>query len=210
MSLKHLLAVSALAFALPQLAIAAEAPVPAGVYKVDPNHASIGWSIKHLGLSNYHARFAKFDAEVSVDQANPAASKLSFKLDPASVRTDYSGDYQATHKGSPFKTWEEAIAKGFLGADKTPQITFTSSAFKLDGENQGVVTGELTMNGVTKPVSFTVALTGAGEHPFAKKAAFGIAAAGVVKRSDFGVAQQLNAALGDEVAIEFNGEFLKQ
>ena len=185
------------------------APVPSGAYDLDPNHASLTWSVKHLGLSNYTAGFATFSAQAVVDQANPGISSLSLKLDPKSVRTTYSGNYKATHKDSPFATWEEAIHKGFLGSDKTPEITFNSTGFSLTGADTGTLNGTLTMNGVTKPVSFNVTMTGQGDHPFAGVPAFGVHAEGVIKRSDFEIAQGLNAALSDEVVISFDGEFLQ-
>jgi len=221
---KHILVISAAALAAacnqpaatePAAAPAVEpvpttAPVPSGVYNLDPNHASLSWSVKHLGLSNYTAGFDTFGAQITVDQANPGASTLSLTIDPASVRTTYSGDFKATHKDSPFATWEEQIGKGFLGADKTPEVTFVSNGFSLTGAETGTLTGDLTLNGVTKPVTLDVSLTGQGEHFFAKVPAFGIRAEGVIKRSDFGVAEALNAALSDEVAIRFDGEFIQQ
>lgn len=186
------------------------APVASGTYNLDPNHASLLWTIKHLGLSNYKAGFAKFSAEAVIDQANPSASKVSLKLDPSSVRTTYSGNYKATHKESKFATWEEEIYKGFLGADKSPEVTFTSTSFSLTAADKGTLTGDLTLNGVTKPVTFDLTLTGSGDHPFAGVPAFGMHAQGALKRSDFGIAPGLDAALSDEVSLEFDGEFLQQ
>ena len=184
--------------------------IPSGEYTVDPNHASLRFDIMHLGLAEYNARLTKFDAKLNVDAANPTASTLSFAADAASVRTDYSGNFQATHKGSPYKTWDEALAKQFLGLEKQPKITFTSTSFTQDGGNKGTLVGDLSIGGVSKPVTFEVELSGqVAEHPFTKAPAVGFEAEGKIKRSDYGIATDgfLNGALGDEVEIEFNGEF---
>lgn len=187
--------------------------VPSGEYAIDPTHASLRFDILHLGLAEYNARLTKFDAKLKLDAANPSASSLSFTADAASVRTDYPGNFQATHKGSPFKTWDEAVAKQFLGAEKQPQITFTSTSFTQDGGNKGTLTGDLTIGGVTKPATFEIELSGQlAEHPFTKAPALGFEAEGTIKRSDYGIATEggLNGALGDEIEIEFNGEFMGQ
>lgn len=185
--------------------------VPSGDYAMDPTHASLRFEILHLGLAEYNARLTKFDAKLKVDGANPSASSLSFTADAASVRTDYAGNFQATHKGSPYKTWDEALAKQFLGLEKQPQITFTSTSFTQDGGNKGTLKGDLSIGGVSKPATFTVELSGqAAEHPFTKAPALGFEAEGTIKRSDYGIATEgfLNGALGDEIEIEFNGEFM--
>lgn len=192
----------------PAAAIPTTAPVAGGVYVVDPQHASLRWTIKHLGLSNYVASFEDFKAEVTVDKENPAASSVKFSVVPASIHTDFSGDFKATHKDSPFATWNDQIIKGFLGADKSPEFTFTSTAFALTGEKEGTVTGDLTLNGVTKPVTLNVELLGSSDaHPFTQTPAIGLHVHGVVKRSDFDVAAPLNNFLSDEVEIAFDGEF---
>lgn len=188
------------------------APVAGGVYVVDPNHASLRWTIKHLGLSNYVASFEDFKAEVTVDKENPGASSVKFSVVPGSIHTDFSGDFKATHKDSPFGTWNDQITKGFLGADKSPEFTFASTAFALTGETTGTVTGDLSLNGVTKPVTLTVELVGSGDaHPFTQTPAMGLHAHGVIKRSDFGVATEgpLNNFIGDDVEIAFDGEFIQ-
>lgn len=184
--------------------------VPSGEYSIDPSHASLDFEIMHLGLAEYNARLSKFDGKLTLDAANPAASTLSFTADAASVRTDYAGNYQATHKGSPYKTWDEALAKQFLGAEKQPKMTFTSTSFTLDGGNKGTLKGDLAIGGITKPVTFEVELSGqVAAHPFTQAPALGFEAEGVILRSDYGIATEggINGFLGNEVEIEFNGEF---
>jgi polyisoprenoid-binding protein YceI len=108
----------------------------------------------------------------------------------------------------PYKSFEEAIAKGFLGADKQPRITFTSTSFEPTGGTQGKLSGDLAIGGVTKPATFDVTITGSTpSHPFTKAPAIGVSAEGVIKRSDYGIAEQMGAILSDEVTISFDGEF---
>lgn len=184
--------------------------VPSGDYKMEQNHRSLRWSIVHMGLSNFNARFDKFDSDLKLDAANPSASSIKFTVDLNSLSTSYNDKFLVTHKGSPFKSYEEEIYKGFLGADKQPQATFTSTSFKLDGADKGTVTGDLSLNGVTKPVTFAVTLVGQNEkHPFSGGPAIGLSATGAIKRSEFNVAQEgfLKDSLSDDVTVTFDGEF---
>jgi len=181
--------------------------VPAGVYKLDRNHALLQWSVSHIGLSNYTARFTRYDATVTLDPQNLEASKIELTIDPASVRTDYSGDYVGTHKGTPFKSWDEALGYSdmFLNAGKFPAITFTSTKIERAGPNLAKVTGDLTFLGVTKPVTMDVSVVGqSANHPLLGIPAIGFRAEGRLKRSDFGMEK---GPIGDEVTVVFDGEF---
>lgn len=184
-----------------------ELEVPAGVYRLDRNHALLQWSVSHLGLSNYTARFTRYDATVALDPKNIEASRIELKIDPASVRTDFSGDYQAGHPGSPYETWDEAIGHGdlFLNGEKYPAITFTSTKVKRAGPNLARVTGDLTFLGVTKPVTMDVSVVGqSANHPLLGMPAIGFRAEGRFNRSDFGMEK---GPIGDEVSVVFDGEF---
>lgn len=193
---------------------ASTAPValkaPAGVYVMDPTHASLQWSIGHNTISNYTARFNKFDAKVTLDPANLANSSVEVSIDPTSVDANYTGDYTGTHAGSGFKSWSEDIAKNknFLNAVAFPQITFKSTQVELTGPRTAKVTGDLTFLGVTKPVTLDATFNGEIEkHPFMQVPTLGFAAEGKFKRSDFGMPV---GPVGDETTIRFDGEFLQQ
>lgn len=228
MKVKMLLGAAALAFAAvacsPQAAKAPEAPaapapaapvkveVPAGDYGLDPTHGSITWKVNHMGLSNYTARFAKWDATITFDPANLSASKVVATIDPTSVKTDYPGDYKKTHAQTGFKSWDEDLAKSdkFFNAGKFPTITFTSTSVETTGEKTGKVTGDLTFLGVTKPVTLDVTFNGSkNPHPFVPAAAIGFSATGTIKRSDFGVAFP-PGPVGDDVQIIIEGEFIQK
>lgn len=200
--------------AAPAADAAATAPVelkaPAGVYVMDPTHASLQWSLPHNTISNYTARFNTFDARITLDPANLANSAVEVSIDPASVDANYPGDYVGTHAATGFKSWSEDIAKNknFLNAGAFPQITFKSTKVELTGPRTAKVTGDLTFLGVTKPVTLDATFGGEIEkHPFMQVPTLGFAAEGKFKRTDFGMAL---GPVGDEVTIRFDGEFLQQ
>jgi len=215
------LALTAIACSPPaqQEAPAAPAPVapisvdvPAGDYGLDLTHGSLTWKVNHMGLSNYTARFAKWDATITFDPANLSASKVVATIDPTSVKTDYPGDYKKSHAQTGFKSWDEDLAKSdkFFNAGKFPTITFTSTSVETTGEKTGKVTGDLTFLGVTKPVTLDVTFNGSkNPHPFVPAAAIGFSATGAIKRSDFGVAFP-PGAVGDDVQIVIEGEFIQK
>ncbi|MEO1206076.1 MAG: YceI family protein [Pseudomonadota bacterium] len=178
--------------------------VPAGTYAIDPTHASVTWKVGHLGLSNYTARFVKFDAKLDFDPAAMDKSKLTVTIDPKSIRTDY-----------PFadtKDFDKKLAEDaeYFNANAHPEITFTSTAVEMTGEKTAKVTGDMTMLGVTKPVTLDVTLNGAmKEQPFAKKPALGFSASTVIKRSEFGFTK-LVPVVSDDVTLLIEAEFLGQ
>jgi len=181
-----------------------------GVYVMDPTHASLQWSLPHNSISNYTARFNKFDAKITLDTANLANSTVEATIDPASVDTNYPGDYLGTHAATGFKSFSEDIAKNkaFLNATAFPQITFKSTKVELTGARTAKVTGDLTFLGVTKPVTLDATFNGDLEqHPFVPAPAIGFAAEGKIKRTDFGMPL---GPVGDEVTIRFDAEFIKE
>ncbi|HST93055.1 MAG TPA: YceI family protein [Brevundimonas sp.] len=184
---------------------------PAGVYAVDPAHASLQWSVGHnRGISNYVARFNTFDGAITLDPANLANSRVEFTIDPASVDAHYPGDYRQTHARSRFSSWSEDMAMNeqFLNAGAFPQIRFTSTAVRLTGPRTADVIGNLIFLGQTRPVTLRATFNGELErHPFANAPAIGFAAEGRFKRSDFGMAL---GPVSDEVTVRFDGEFIRQ
>jgi polyisoprenoid-binding protein YceI len=189
----------------------ADIKAPKGTYKNDPYHSSLTFKIDHMGLSHYTARFIRFDATLDFDPAKLASSSVTFNIDPTSVRTDFSGDFKAGHKDSPYKSFDEEITRGdkFLNADKFGTITFKSNKVVQAGQTLKV-TGELTFLGVTKPVTLLGSVVGSMEkHPFTGKGVVGFSATGTVKRSDWGMIGT-QAFLGDDVTIIFEGEFDQQ
>jgi polyisoprenoid-binding protein YceI len=195
----------------PPAPVAAAVKSAAGLYVLDPTHAALTWKVSHLGLSQYTARFTKFDVVLNFDPANPTATKVAVKIDPTSVETDYPNDaaFPKTHPKSKFKTWDQELGKGegFLNGVKFPEITYTSTSAVLTGDRTADVAGDLTFLGVTKPVPLKVTFNGElNPHPFAKVDAIGFTATATLKRSDFGFTA-MAPNIGDEVTVEFSGEF---
>lgn len=204
--------VAVLSLVLSSAALASnEVKAPAGEYKLDPYHSTLTAKVMHLGLAPYAVRFSRVEATLKFDPAKLANSSVTVSIDPASVETGFTGDYVATHKGTPYKTFDEALARDgkYFNAGKFPVITFKSTSVK-PGPKGLKVTGDLTFLGQTHPVTLDTTLAGSMEkHPFTQKGAVGFSATGTFTRSAWGMTgtQQF---LGDEVTLTFDGEFHQQ
>jgi polyisoprenoid-binding protein YceI len=170
------------------------AKMPAGHYVNDPRHTFLTMSVHHMGLSHPIMRMNKVDAAYDFDPAHPDASKVTATIDATSfdfgipaVSTQFAGE--------------------FLDAPNHPSITFTSTSIKKTGPNKGVMTGDLTLRGVTKPVTLDVTYDG---YLPAMGGRTGFSATGVVKRSDFGPNTMPPAILSDDVQIRLELEFTKK
>ncbi|TXM66865.1 polyisoprenoid-binding protein [Methylobacterium sp. WL103] len=195
--------VSGLALALfagtPALAQATRDPaqIQAGTYAVDPGHTQVGWRVSHMGFSNYAGGFSDVSGSLTLDPKNPAASKLSIKVPVASVTTTSA------------KLTGELKGDQWLDAGKYPDMTFVSTKVAPAGKDHAKVTGDLTLHGVTKPVTLDVTLVGAGANPLSKKYTVGFEATGTLKRSEFGVKTYV-PLIGDELHLTIAGAFERQ
>jgi polyisoprenoid-binding protein YceI len=189
---------------------ASAAPVPAGAYTVDKAHASLLFRVNHLSFSHWTARFTKFDAQLQFDPADPSKSSVKVTVDPKSIASDNAPDgFMATLAGPEW-----------LDAGKYPQMTYRSTKVERAGANGMRISGELTLHGVTKPVTLVATYNGGyAGHPYDPHARIGFSAKGTLKRSDFGVAYGIPApgttmGVFDDVEIiveaEFSGPPLKQ
>ncbi|MDB5457945.1 MAG: hypothetical protein JWP92_3530 [Caulobacter sp.] len=168
------------------------AAMPAGSYALDKTHASITGRVLHQGYSFYTFRFNKFDADFTYDPAAPEKSALKVSIDLASFSTGYDKA-------------DTAFPVEFLGADKNPTATFVSTAIVRNGD-KGKITGALTLNGVTKPVTLDVTFHGFGASGGGTRAGF--SASTVIKRSEFNSSKNL-PVIGDDVALAIEVEFKK-
>lgn len=175
--------------------------MPSGEYKVDLSHASIVWKVSHLGLSDYVARFADFDASIDFDPNDVRNSKIKASINPMSIQTAYPNADE--------KDFDKVLAtdKGWFNAGKYASIDFESSAIKMTGEKTAVMQGDLSFLGVTKPVELNVIFNGAmAVQPFSRKPTMGFSASTVIKRSDWGMSKYV-PSIGDEVTVMIEGEF---
>ena len=186
-----------------QAAAAFDVEVPSGSYVNDPNHTRLLMRINHLGLSDYTARFngVKIALELNAEDINK--SRVTATIDPRSVDTGYVGD-------TDFNGEISDDAK-ILNASKFPEIRFVSSSVEAKSDSRLLVSGELTLLGVTRPVTLDAKFMGSTrEHPFVKVPALGFSATASLDRTDFGQTFLSGVALGDEVTIEIQTEFIKQ
>ena len=184
-----------------------------GTYSLEKSHAFLWFEVSHNGISTYRVNFTDFHAALNFDPLKPVAThnNIVVTINPASVVTNYPGDYKAGHAKSPYTSWDEDLAHNpkLLNAGKFPKITFTSTALKRTGDYTGKLTGDLAFLGVTKPVTMDITYNGTGNKPwFGERDLIGFNASTMIKRSEFGMDQMLQF-LGDDVKISFTGEFLQ-
>ncbi|MCJ2069151.1 YceI family protein [Methylobacterium sp. J-030] len=173
------------------------AQIQAGTYAVDPAHTQVGWRVSHMGFSNYAGGFSDVSGTLALQPTNPAAAKLAVKIPVASVATTSA------------KLTDELKGDQWLDAAKFPDMTFVSTKVVPAGKDHAKVTGDLTLHGVTKPVTLDVALVGAGVNPLSKKVTVGFEATGTLKRSEFGVKTYV-PLIGDDLHLTIAGAFEKQ
>ena len=174
------------------------APVHAApeAYVLDPSHSQILFSYNHLGFSTSYGLFSGFDGKISFDADAPAASSVEVSFPVKTMLTGWQARFD--HFMSP----------DFFGANADSNVTFTSTAIEVTGDKTARITGDLTLNGVTKPVVLDAALTQAMEHPMEKKPWLGFTGATVIKRSDFNLGM-FAPYVSDEVTVQISIEASK-
>jgi polyisoprenoid-binding protein YceI len=175
--------------------------LPAGQWELEKPHGSVLFRIKHLGLSWYTARFADFDATLDFDPKSPAASHVKAIINPLSVHAQHPTD----------RDWDRRIGEDLLEGKAYPQIVFDSTRVETTGEFTGKVTGNLTMMGVTEPVTLDVTYNGGMDSAalYAGRPAVGFSARGLLDRTDFGLTRY-SSIIGSEVEIVIEVEFTKR
>jgi polyisoprenoid-binding protein YceI len=125
-------------------------------YKIDieGSHAFIQFRVKHLGYSWLYGRFNKFDGSFNIDKDNLSKSSIELTIDPASVDSNHA-ERDKHLKG-----------EDFLYVSEYPQASFKSTSVKIMPENSAIITGDLTLRGVTKSVDIKVNLVGEGKDPW--------------------------------------------
>lgn len=173
------------------LATAAQAETV--TYVLDPSHSQIVFSYNHLGFSTTTGMFSGFEGSIELDEEDPAASSVTVSFPAESLIT-----------GWPARE-EHFLSEDFFGAEANPLVTFTSTSIEVTGEKTGKITGDLTMNGITKSVVLDATLNQMGDHPMENRPWAGFDATTTLLRSDFDMGQ-FAPFVGDEVAIEISIE----
>ena len=168
------------------LTLAAAATTQAADYVIDTKgaHAFIQFHIKHLGYSWLVGRFNTFDGEFSYDENNPQTARVTVNIDPASVDSNHA------------ERDKHLRDEDFLDVDKFPKAGFVSTGYRETGDGKGELQGELTLHGVTRPITIDVTHIGAGKDPwggyrrgFEGRTSFALA--------DFGIKKNLGPASKD-------------
>lgn len=177
--------------------------MPEGNYAVDLTHASVVWKVSHLGLSDYVARFADFDANIDFNPNDIAQSKVTATINPMSIQTAYPNPEKEDFNNVL------ATDKGWFNAGEFSSIKFNSTSIKMTGETTAIMTGDLTFLGVVKPVELDVTFNGAMlRQPFSGKPTMGFSASTLIKRSEWGMNKYV-PSIGDDVEVMIEGEFVK-
>ena len=149
-------------------------------HTIDASHSQIEFSVKHMMVSTVKGRFEKYSGEIEIDEANPANSKVDVTIETASINTGNEG--RDAHLRSA----------DFFDAEQYPTITFVSKKVEQLTEDTGIVTGDLTMHGVTRELPLTITREGATTNMQGKNLQ-AFSASLVISRKDFGL--EWNVAL---------------
>jgi len=168
------------------------------VWKNDDPHSQLGFTVTHLGVSDVSGTFNDFD--VTVTSSEPDFSDAVFELTANVASLDTRVEARDNHLKSA----------DFFDAEKFPTITFKSIFLEKVDNNKYKLTGNLTMHGVTKPVTMALQYNGTVENAMNKKQTAGFQLTGTLKRSDFGIGVNFpEPMISDEVRIKADGEFIR-
>lgn len=172
-----------------------------GNWQLDPYHTQIEFSAKHLGMMNVRGQFEDFSTVADIDPANPEAASVEVTIQTVSVKTNNPARDNDLRSGN------------FLEVEKYPQITFKSTSVQATGENQFKLNGELTIKGVTNPVTLHVTKYGEFNDPaMGHRIAYG--ATTEINRKDYGLTFNMlldgRWVVSEEIGISIEGELVEQ
>lgn len=172
--------------------------LPAGMYRIDPRHASVLFRIRHMQLAWFTARFDTVEGALELDPADPARSRLSAAVEASSVNTNV-----LNAQGE--RAFDRQISRALGGQP----ITFVSTAIERTGRNSARVVGDLTMNGQTHPVTLEASFAGAAVDPLrGAQTVLGFSAHGVINRTQWGVSDWSSFA-GEDVQLVIEVELVR-
>lgn len=171
--------------------------VQAGSYAVEPYHTQIGFTLLHMGFTDFSGFFSQASGTLTLDPAHIDATKLDVTLPIASVQTTVS------------KLDGELKGADWFDADKFPTAHFVSTRIVRIGASMASITGDLMLHGVTRPITFKARLIGSGVNPLDKKETVGFEGNAVISRSAFGVSRYV-PLVGDSVTLHIAAAFERQ
>jgi polyisoprenoid-binding protein YceI len=178
------------------------ARVTAGNYKTDPGHTLIGWRVNHFGFNDYFGIFGDVTGTMTLDPKNPNAASVDITIPISKVTTASAG-----LTGHLLRAGKDGGKPDFFGPAPA-DAKFVSTKVEAKGMT-AKITGNLTLNGVTKPVILDAKFSGAGANPYSKKETVGFHATTSIKRSEFGVMYGI-PVVSDAVALDITVAFEKQ
>lgn len=170
--------------------------ISAGRYELDETHAYLSFSYSHMGLSNPQLHFQDFDAELTLDGNNMDSSEVSITVDAASIDSGVT------------ELDDELRSGDFFDVENHPDIVFSSTAYQETSENTGILTGDLNVMGISKPVTLDVTINSAAMNRMVRKEMIGFSATGAIKRSDYGLTAY-DQFVGDELQLQVQVEFVR-
>jgi polyisoprenoid-binding protein YceI len=173
-----------------------------GNWQLDPYHTQVEFSAKHFGMMTVRGHFTEVTATADIDPERPETSSVEVTIQAASIRTN--NDTRDNDVRSP----------NFLDTDKFPVITFKSGGVQPAGPDQYTLTGDLTIKGITRPVSLAVTKYGELNDPGMMGHRISYGAVGQLNRTDFGVGTEMvldgKLAISNEIQISIEGELVEQ
>ncbi len=168
-------------------------------WTMDKNHAVLGFVVTHMMISDVEGRFTSFDIKLSSpDTNNFTNAVINVTADVTSINTDNT------------KRDDHLRGPDFFDVAQYPVLTFKSISLIPTSDKKYKLSGDLTMQGITKPVQLNVIMKGPLENPYTKKTTVGFKVSGTLKRSDFNIGSSFTSAMvSDEVRIDASAEFTR-
>lgn len=178
------------------LALGTTAQAAAEKYTLDSSHSQIVFSYNHLGFSTGYGMFSGFAGEIMFDEADPAASSVTVSFPVKTMLTGWQ------------ERFDHFMSPDFFGATDDEMVSFTSTSIEVTGEKTAKITGDLTLNGVTKVVVLDAVLNQIGNHPMANTPWAGFDATTTLMRSDYGLGM-FAPFISEEVTVQISVEAMK-
>jgi polyisoprenoid-binding protein YceI len=170
--------------------------VTAGTYATDPSHTLVGWRVDHFGFNDYFGQFGNVTGTLVIDPARPEAAQVDITVPVSGLAT----------ASAPLTAHMQRA--DFFDMPNHPNVRFVSTRVQVDGQ-RATIDGNLTIRGVTRPVTLAAHFTGAGTNPFNQKATVGFEATTTITRSEFGMTYAV-PMVSDAVELSISAAFERQ
>ncbi|QNE04269.1 YceI family protein [Croceicoccus marinus] len=177
--------------------------ITAGTYTADPLHTLVGFRVNHFGFNDYFGIFGGVEGTLQIDPSNLSAASVDVTIPVADVTVAAQG-----LKDHLLRAGEDGGEPDFFGPSPAP-ARFQSTSVALTGETTANIAGNLTLNGVTRPVVVAARFTGAGANPMNSKLTVGFEGTTTIQRSNFGI-DAFIPMVSDEVELDITAAFEKQ